>query len=267
MTRRVLIGLMVMAALVVGGVVGCDADKEKTEVPAKDKEGAAVAAAEKWLALVDQAKYDESYGEASSAIRNALTTDQWKKSLENVREPLGELASRKVKSKSYKTSLPGAPDGEYVIIEFEATFKNGKTAIETVTPTMEKGEWRVAGYYIRETDAGKEAAAVEAAEKWLALVDQGEYGDSWDQAAKPLRDAFAREDWNNKLNGVRTQMGELVSRKMTSAAYAAELPGAPRGNYVVIEFDTSFEKKKTAIETVTPMLENGEWKVSGYFIK
>jgi hypothetical protein len=35
-----------------------------------------------------------------------------------------------------------------------------------------------------------------------------------------------------------------------------------------MEYDTSFANKKSATETVTPMLDNdGQWRVSGYFIK
>jgi hypothetical protein len=46
------------------------------------------------------------------------------------------------------------------------------------------------------------------------------------------------------------------------------LPGAPDGEYVVIQFEASFEKKKAAVETVTPMVdEDGEWRVSGYYLK
>lgn len=46
------------------------------------------------------------------------------------------------------------------------------------------------------------------------------------------------------------------------------LPGAPDGKYVVIQYDTSFENKKAAVETVTPMLDkDGKWRVSGYYIK
>jgi hypothetical protein len=46
------------------------------------------------------------------------------------------------------------------------------------------------------------------------------------------------------------------------------LPGAPDGEYVVIQFKTAFENKKFAIETVTPMLDgDGKWRVSGYFIR
>jgi hypothetical protein len=43
-----------------------------------------------------------------------------------------------------------APDGEYVVIQFEASFENKKSAIETVTPMLDKdGNWRVSGYYVK----------------------------------------------------------------------------------------------------------------------
>jgi hypothetical protein len=59
-----------------------------------------------------------------------------------------------------------------------------------------------------------------------------------------------------------------VSRTLKSRQYAASLPGAPDGKYVVIQYDSVFENKKGAVETVTPMLDpDGTWRVSGYFIK
>jgi hypothetical protein len=49
---------------------------------------------------------------------------------------------------------------------------------------------------------------------------------------------------------------------------AASLPGAPDGQYVVVQFDTVFADKPSAVETVTFMLENdGQWRAAGYFIK
>jgi ribosomal protein S17E len=46
--------------------------------------------------------------------------------------------------------LIGAPDGEYIVIQFETSFENKKAAIETVTPMMDKDwRWRVSGYYIK----------------------------------------------------------------------------------------------------------------------
>ncbi|MHB8881305.1 MAG: DUF4019 domain-containing protein [Thermodesulfovibrionales bacterium] len=115
-----------------------------------DKEKAAVVAAEQWLKGVDAEKYAESWIEAAELFKNAVKQEQWEQSLQAARKPLGKLVSRKVKTKRYMTSLPGAPDGEYVVIQFTTSFEHKKSAIETVTPMMEKdGKWRVSGYYIK----------------------------------------------------------------------------------------------------------------------
>jgi hypothetical protein len=117
-------------------------------------------------------------------------------------------------------------------------------------------------------DSDKEKKAVSAAEKWLNMVDEGRYSDSWQGAAEYLRNAINQEQWNRSLRAVRKPLGEVVSRQMKTATYKTSLPGAPDGEYVVIQFDTSFENKKAAIETVTPMMDqDGRWRVSGYYIK
>jgi len=117
-------------------------------------------------------------------------------------------------------------------------------------------------------DSEKERAAVSAAEKWLSMVDEGKYSESWQEAAEYLRNAINQEQWNQSLRAVRKPLGKVVSRQMKSATYKTSLPGAPDGEYVVIQFDTSFEKKRAAIETVTPMMDqDGKWSVSGYYLK
>lgn len=114
------------------------------------KEELAVAAAKNWLVMIDQEKYAESWKEAAGYFKNAVKQEQWEQMLPAVRKPLGKLVSRNVKTATYQTALPGAPDGEYVIIEFESTFENKKSAIETVTPMLDKdGKWRVSGYFIK----------------------------------------------------------------------------------------------------------------------
>lgn len=113
-----------------------------------------------------------------------------------------------------------------------------------------------------------EANALAAAEAWLALVDSGKYAESWDEAAGFFRDAVPKEQWVQTMNAARKPFGENISRKLKSKRYRTSLPGAPDGEYVVIQFKTSFEKKKSAIETITPMLDkNGTWRVSGYYMK
>jgi len=113
-----------------------------------------------------------------------------------------------------------------------------------------------------------EKAALTSADKWLALVDEGKYSRSWDQAAEYFRNAVTRDQWIASLKAVRAPLGKLVARKLKSKQYTKTLPGAPDGEYVVIQYETQFEKKNSAVETVTPMLEkDGQWRVSGYYIK
>ena len=115
-----------------------------------EKGKAAESSAEKWLRMIDEGKYAESWKDAAELFRNAVSQEQWEQSLQAVRKPLGKLLSRTIKSKTYKSSLPGAPDGEYVVIEFTSSFEKKKAAVETVTPMKDKdGKWRVSGYYIK----------------------------------------------------------------------------------------------------------------------
>lgn len=113
-----------------------------------------------------------------------------------------------------------------------------------------------------------EDLAQAAAESWLKLTDRGDAGTSWEQAAKAFKEAVSKEQWTQALAGVRPPLGKVVSRKVTSRQYSESLPGAPPGRYVVIQYETAFENKQSAVETITPTLDpDGVWRVSGYFIR
>jgi hypothetical protein len=122
----------------------------QTAIADQSAEEAALATSQAWLALVDQGDYVKSWEEAAACFRMAATLEQWQRSMIAFRDPLGKMVSRKLKSKHYTKTLPGAPDGEYVVIQYETSFENKKSAIETITPMLDKdGRWRVSGYYIR----------------------------------------------------------------------------------------------------------------------
>ena len=122
-----------------------------TPALAADKpEDAAQAAAESWLKVVDAGDYANSWDRAAAFFKSAVTKEQWAQASAGVRKPLGKVVSRKVKSREFKTSLPGAPDGKYVVIQFASSFSNKESAVETVTPMLDPdGTWRVSGYFIR----------------------------------------------------------------------------------------------------------------------
>ena len=110
--------------------------------------------------------------------------------------------------------------------------------------------------------------AVDVSDTWLKLIDNGQYAKSWEQAASFFRNAVTKEQWSQSLNAARKPLGKVIVRKVKSTQYTTTLPGAPDGEYVVIQYETSFANKKSATETVTPMLDNnGKWRVSGYYIR
>ena len=116
--------------------------------------------------------------------------------------------------------------------------------------------------------AAAEQKAQAAAEAWLALADKAEYSQCWETAAGYLMNRIERRDFVKQLSGVRTPLGKVVSRQLESKQYATTLPGAPDGQYVVLQYKTSFEHRKSAGETITPMLDKDrKWRVSGYYIR
>ena len=134
-----LVGLLVAVAGAM--LVGCSED---------DTEQEAVAAAEAWLAIVDRGDYAQSHAQAAEYFKSNVPAATWQQQIAGVRGPLGALQSRTVTSTQVETSLPGAPDGEYVVILFQTSYENKASAIETVTPMRDPdGVFRVSGYFIR----------------------------------------------------------------------------------------------------------------------
>ncbi|MCC5867854.1 MAG: DUF4019 domain-containing protein [Gammaproteobacteria bacterium] len=113
----------------------------------------------------------------------------------------------------------------------------------------------------------RETAAESAALDWLTYLDAGEYLTSWTNAGVQFKAQLTPQAWEDAASGARVPLGALRSRTLRTAQYANSLPGAPDGEYVVLGFDSSFDNKVVSVETVTTVLENGEWRVIGYFIR
>ena len=114
------------------------------------------------------------------------------------------------------------------------------------------------------TDPAARAAAID----WLQKIDTANYSGSWEAAAPMFKTAVSVQDWEKAAQSVRTPLGALRKRVERSAVAKSTLPGARDGKYVVIEYDTVFENKVAAVETVTVSQDqDGPWRVAGYFIK
>ena len=115
--------------------------------------------------------------------------------------------------------------------------------------------------------SGGDVAAAPGPEGGLGMVDDGRYADSWQAAASLFKKNFPQEQWVTLLKDHRQPLGKLLSRQVTNKQFSPTLAGAPAGQYVTFQYDTSFENKKTAVEKVTAVLDvDGQWRVVGYFV-
>jgi|GEM_PF-1919039 len=102
-----------------------------------------------WLEKIDQGKGGEAWAVASDYFRKNVTREKWEEMATSARQPLGEWVTRRLLSAKRLESPPGAPEGLYLVIEFDSSFKNKEDAKEVVTLTKDKdGRWRVCGYFI-----------------------------------------------------------------------------------------------------------------------
>jgi serine/threonine-protein kinase len=113
-----------------------------------------------------------------------------------------------------------------------------------------------------------EDAARAAAESWLNLMDCAQYAASWEQSAAMLRRTVGLSEWERIVGAERSSLGKVVSRRLKSRRYAERVLGASPGRYVILEYDTTFEHRTGAVETVVPMVDpDGAWRVFAFFVR
>ncbi len=140
------------ASIVLAAVV-CSISVRAADTAASDPKQAAIANAQAWLLEIDGGQLKQSWKDASAAFQKQLTSDQWEAALNSARTPLGKCNQRHEVSAALQkdpVTPNGVVKGEWVIMQFESSFENLKSATETVTFTKEAdGTWKAAGYLIR----------------------------------------------------------------------------------------------------------------------
>ena len=116
---------------------------------------------------------------------------------------------------------------------------------------------------------GDDRDVIQSSEKWLKLLDRGQLGPAWDISAKHLKAQVTRAEWVKGIGEARKPFGKLKARRSDRFARAHQMPGAPDGDYAIVQFETDFANGKHATEQITWMLEpdGGIWRVSGYYIR
>ena len=132
------------------------------------------------------------------------------------------------------------------------------------------------GTFLRPTHAGDapddpRAVASGTIQAWLKLIDDGNYEQSWKDASPDFQKALTSETWVAACKKVRVPLGKCTARTLASASNQTDLPspkGPVKGDFILAQFDTSFEGLKYAVETVSfTKTQDGSWKAGGYYVK
>lgn len=119
-----------------------------------------------------------------------------------------------------------------------------------------------------EKPAAEAPASLSRAQYFLAAVDQGNWQESWDRAGAYFQSQVSADQWAAQGRPVRQPLGAVTSRELSNVNRAATLPGAPEGEYEVLQFTTKFAAvEKPAIETVVMLMGDDGWEVVGYFVR
>jgi hypothetical protein len=113
--------------------------------------------------------------------------------------------------------------------------------------------------------------AVAAMKTWLQEMDGGQYAQSWKDASSFFQKAITQDQWVAASKSVRMPLGKLSSRVQASAMHQTDAPspdGTIKGDFVIAQFNASFENLAYAIETVSFEKDtDGQWRAAGYYIK
>ena len=107
-----------------------------------------------------------------------------------------------------------------------------------------------------------EVEVVRSARDWLAVVDAGRWDESWRATGEAFRALNTPQAWADASETARVPLGAMVSR--THLTHDS-VPAPPHGAEIV-KFETRFDNRPRAIETLTLVREGRVWKVVGYYI-
>lgn len=128
----------------------CAGPLQAQQAPDTSAVAKAKAASTAWLGLVDQGLYEASWDSAAPAFQAAVTKSDWVQAVTQARAPFEPFGARTFVEAQYLESLPNAPPGPYVVLQYATKVKGNRTVIETVAPMRSPaGAWRVSGYYVR----------------------------------------------------------------------------------------------------------------------
>jgi len=118
--------------------------------PDKQTLAQGTAAATAFLTAVDAERYGDAWHMASELLQQKVVREVWLKQAPAMRNQYGALLKRAHKDARTATWAEGAPDGHYLTLTYDSSFKLRPEVIEPAILALSPDQqWRVAGYFLK----------------------------------------------------------------------------------------------------------------------
>lgn len=110
---------------------------------------------------------------------------------------------------------------------------------------------------------------VKYAESILAMIDNGQTGQVWDEASDVAKKSVSRDQFVKTTDADRAKLGKVGSRKVAAVTRSVSKGGKlPAGTYVNVNFATQFgSDAKPVRELISFHLDSDKkWRLSGYTV-
>lgn len=103
------------------------------------------------------------------------------------------------------------------------------------------------------------------ANDYVDAIDKEQYAQSWTKGDQIFQHTITKDEWAKALDQSRKPLGKVTSRKLKDQRPAMNPQGLPKGAYMVVEYDTNFEKAPSSGELLTLRRgSDGTWRVLTY---
>lgn len=164
-------------------------------------------------------------------------------------------------------SLTLAMGYPYFFLQAETTtFSNSTKESQTASPsdaedpsTRPENQEEMAAWILDSAQVAKD---------YVETLDKGLYSQSWTKGDKLFQDTITQEEWVKALGASRKPLGRMQSRTLNLQGPAWNPQRLPKGLYMVVQYNTSFEKSPSSAELITLRLgSDGKWRVLTYQVR
>lgn len=251
------------------------ADQKKTDLMQSG-----VQLAKEYVTELDQGLYAQSWEKSGFLFRQTVSQNDWVKSLNLIRKPLGKAMSRKLGERRMIKDPYNLLKGQFMVVEFDTSFEHAPEGRELLILRSGSDDvWHVASYEVFYDEGDKSGKspfsdqqrltwkkeAAETAKNYVVELDQEHYAESWEKGGPLFKSMRNQQEWVKELNQTRKPLGKMISRTLVAENLVRDPHDPAKTIYVVIEYNTSFEKAPEGKEHL--ILKRGpgsQWYIGSY---